>query len=53
MERYLNHNLWFLQIYFISIQQILEKLNKYLSLWVMLIMTYEAVIAFIINHWVQ
>lgn len=47
-----NHNLWFLQC-FISTQLILEKLNKYLLLWMMLLMTREGAIAFIVNYLVH
>lgn len=51
MERYLKpHNLWFLPVCFISIQLIFEKLNKYWSLWVMLIMTHEEVMTFFVNY---
>lgn len=50
MERYLKPQPLVPTSMFISIQLIFEKLNKYWSLWVMLIMTHEEVMTFFVNY---
>lgn len=54
MERYLKPQpLVPTNIFYLYPVDTFEKLNKYLSLWVMLIMTHVAVMAFIVNYLVH